>query len=121
LSGQSQSEGPLALQEGTINALWLGDSGSVVVVPNSGTLSAGIETMKKRAKQLRLCLAVGVTRMGAWGCGRACETNALNERRRAGFVMANSASDASAPEQGLRRQRNNAELAGSSGTGRVRP
>ena len=82
----------------------LGDSGSVAVVPNSGTLSAGIETMKKPAKQLRLCLAVGVTRMGAWGCGRACETNALNERGRAGFVMANSASDARASEQELRRQ-----------------
>jgi hypothetical protein len=77
--------------------------------------------MKKRAKQLRLCLAVGVTRMGAWGCGRACKTNALSERRGAGFVMANSASDALAPEQELRRQRKNAELAGSSGIGRVWP
>ena len=77
--------------------------------------------MKKPAKQLRLCLAVGVTRMGAWGCGRACETNALNERRRAGFVMANSAFDARAPEQELRRQRNNAELPSSSGTVKVWP
>ena len=39
---------------------WLGDSGNVVVVPNSGTLSAGIETLKKPAKQLRLCPAAGV-------------------------------------------------------------
>jgi len=58
-------------QEGTINALLYGDSGSVAVVPNSGTLSAGIETMKKPAKQFRLCLAAGVACMGAGDCDRA--------------------------------------------------
>ena len=57
-------------KHGPINALWLGDCGSVAVVPNSGTLSAGIETMKKPAKQLRLCLAVGVACIGAWYCNR---------------------------------------------------
>jgi hypothetical protein len=77
--------------------------------------------MKKPAKQLRLCLAVSVTRMGAWGSGRSCETNALNERRRAGFVMANSAFDARAPEQELRRQLDIAELAGNSGIVKVWP
>ena len=71
LHGQSQSEGRLQPKKGTINALWLGDSGSVAVVPNSGTLSAGIETMKKPVKQLRLCLAVEVPCMGAGGCDRA--------------------------------------------------
>jgi hypothetical protein len=70
--------------------------------------------MKKPAKQLRVCLAVGLTRMGAWGCGRAGVANALNERGRVGFVIANSASDARAPEQELRRQRNKGELPGSS-------
>lgn len=58
-------------KKGTINALWLGDSGSVVVVPNSGTLSAGIETMKKPVKQLRLCLGVRVACTGAGDCDRA--------------------------------------------------
>ena len=33
-------------KHGPINALWLGDGGSAAVVPNSGTLRAGIETMK---------------------------------------------------------------------------
>jgi hypothetical protein len=104
-----------------INALWVGNSGSVAALPALGTLCAGIETMKKPVKRLRLCPAGGVARMGAWGCGRACDTNALNENGRAGVVMANSSSDARAPEQGLRRQRNNAELAGSSGIGRLWP
>ena len=36
-----------------------------------GTLSAGIETMKKPVKQLRLCHAVGGACMGACGCGLA--------------------------------------------------
>jgi len=108
-------------KNGPVNALWLGDSGSVAVVPNSGTPSAKNETMKKPVKQLRLCLAAGGACMGAWDCGRAFDTNALNGKGRSGFVMANSALDARASELELRRQRNNAELAGSSGTGRVWP
>jgi hypothetical protein len=65
LHGQSQNEGRLQPKKGTINALWLGDSGSVGVVPNSGTLSAGIETMKDTLKSigsfiLGICILVGV-------------------------------------------------------------
>jgi hypothetical protein len=46
LHGQWQSEGQLPPQEGTINALWLGDSGRVAALPALGTLRAGIETME---------------------------------------------------------------------------
>ena len=52
-------------KKGTLNALWRGDSGSVAVVPNSGTLSAGIETMKDTLKSigsiiLGICIFAGV-------------------------------------------------------------
>lgn len=71
LTASGKSKAGFHPKHGPINALWLGDSGSVAVVPNSGTLSAGIETMKKPAKQLRLCLAAGVACMGAGDCDRA--------------------------------------------------
>lgn len=47
-------------RNGPINALWLGDSGSAAIVPNSGTLRTIIETMKKSAKVLYLWFAMGV-------------------------------------------------------------
>jgi hypothetical protein len=47
------------------------DSGSVAALPALGTLFAGIETMKKPAKQLRLCPALCGRCVGAWYCSRA--------------------------------------------------